>query len=340
MANRQQYRIGRRERSQRIPVLSVLVPLLLAVSHIIGGEKPDAPSPPQPARELVSDPHFQRGFILLSPTPGQKIVAGQLEPRSGLAEPVWELAQWSSKFPIDPATAIRETNRLVRWQNSAKSLLLATPGQPESDLTLAVNGTVEYGGRARQQGEPWVHLLVEQAFTNPPALAQLSSARLRLEARLLRSHRPETPEQTPALHAAQFQAFFTIQNLRPDSAGRGKFLWFGVPIYDSRHRIPIAHKSQDTAGSDMFIFTPGGETYTPESAHDGKWITIDKDLLPLMREALATAWQRGFLTESKNPGDYHITGVNLGWEVPGIYDVEMQVRNLSLKVVSISPLKE
>jgi hypothetical protein len=54
-----------------------------------------------------------------------------------------------------------------------------------------------------------------------------------------------------------------------------------------------------------------------------------------LREALETAWQRGFLTESKNLADYRISGMNIGWEVPGIFDVEMQLRKLSLKATVI-----
>ena len=52
----------------------------------------------------------------------------------------------------------------------------------------------------------------------------------------------------------------------------------------------------------------------------------------MIREALETAWARGFLTESRALADYRITSLNLGWEVPGIFDVAMQVRGLSLKV--------
>ena len=59
-----------------------------------------------------------------------------------------------------------------------------------------------------------------------------------------------------------------------------------------------------------------------------------------MREALETAWQGGFLTESKTPADYRISGMNLGWEVPGLFEVELQVRNLSLQVMPKALLKE
>ena len=109
-------------------------------------------------------------------------------------------------------------------------------------------------------------------------------------------------------------------------------LWFGVLIYDNRDRFPKAFKEQDFGGTAKFIFSPIGRTFTSKSAHDGKWMTIDKDLLPLMREALDTAWSRGFLKDSKQLSDYSIAAMNMGWELPGTFDVAMQIRHLSLTV--------
>ena len=40
--------------------------------------------------------------------------------------------------------------------------------------------------------------------------------------------------------------------------------------------------------------------------------------------------KHGLLKDSKDLADYHISGMKIGWEVPGLFDVEMQVRNLSL----------
>jgi len=51
-----------------------------------------------------------------------------------------------------------------------------------------------------------------------------------------------------------------------------------------------------------------------------------------MREALETAWAKGFLSGSKQLGDYAIGGMNMGWELPGTFDVELEIRNLSLKL--------
>lgn len=58
---------------------------------------------------------------------------------------------------------------------------------------------------------------------------------------------------------------------------------------------------------------------------------IDRDILPLMHEALKAAWVRGCLLESRNLTDYRLGSISIGWEVPGPLDVEMQVRGLSLE---------
>jgi hypothetical protein len=143
------------------------------------------------------------------------------------------------------------------------------------------------------------------------------------------------PGYTPKLHAAHFQIFFTLQNLDRRNPGYGQYLWFGVPLFDDRHPVPKAHIAKDSGKEDatgMFIFTPDGAEFSGRSAHDREWITIDKDLLPLMREGLKTAWERGFLQDSRSLADYRISGMNLGWEVPGIFDAAMQIRDLSLEV--------
>jgi hypothetical protein len=152
-----------------------------------------------------------------------------------------------------------------------------------------------------------------------------------VEARLTRSRNLHQGDYSPDTHAAQFQIFFTVQNRNRRSPGFGDLVWFGVPIYDNRDRFPKAFKARDFGGTAKFIFTPDGKTFTSQSAHDGAWVVIDKDLLPLMRDALATAWKRGFLKGSSDLSDYSIGGMNMGWELPGTFDVEMDIRRLSLR---------
>jgi hypothetical protein len=129
--------------------------------------------------------------------------------------------------------------------------------------------------------------------------------------------------------------FFTLQNHNKQSPGFGPYFWFGVPLYDDRNRLPKSHQAKDGGKEDatgMFIYTVAGSEFATQSLHDGGCVTIEKDLLPLMRAGLTTAWQRGFLADSQSFADYRISGMNLGWEVTGIFDVEIQLRDLSLKV--------
>jgi hypothetical protein len=286
-----------------------------------------------PGRELLRDPHFQRGFWLLAPEPGRRVSLGRL-PGPDTTEPVvWDLAQWSSRHPLSPDPPQRSAAGQWGFANRAKSVTLAPPGHEAADLILAVNAGAEYGAQPRAAGDPWVHLLVQQDLAEPPALAELASARFQVEARLRKAVKLPMTSYAPDLHAAQFQVFLSVQNLNRASAGYGQYLWFGIPLYDDRHRVAPAHKAQDMGGTQMFIFTPSGDTYTRESAHDYGWVRIDHDLLPLMRKGLAAAWQAGFLQDSRALTDYRIAALNLGWELPGAFDVEMQVRHLSLRVI-------
>ena len=282
--------------------------------------------------ELIRDPHFQHGFVLLAPEPGKRVPYGALAGFSKEEEPIWRLAQWSSKSPLESGPPQRLANGAIRFSNQAKSVTLGKPGSKDADISLAVHGGVEYGKRARKSGEPWVHLLLQQEIEHPPALTEIQSVQFHIEVRLKSSQKVDTSDYSPGLHAAQFQVFFSVQNRNRQSAGYGEYLWFGIPLYDDRHEFPLAHKTKDTGGTNMFIFTPAGETYTSQSAHAKEWITVEKDVLPLMREGLQLAWTRGFLQDSQSLADYRIAGMNIGWEVPGIFDVELQVRHLSLKV--------
>lgn len=297
---------------------------------------------PAAERELIRDPHFARGCILYQPKTGQHVEYGVIAGVAKGGKPAWGLAQWSSreKLPSDsPQTLL---SGALSYTNAAKAVTFGPSGTADADITLGVNGGNEYGGRVRTNGEPWVHLLVEQQFENPPALAALSRANFHIAARLKKFRRWDMPGYSPQLHAATLQVFFTLQNQNRNSAGYGRYLWFGVPIYDDRHRLPESYQAQDAGKADatgMFIYTVAGAEFTAQSLHDPEWVTIDKDLLPFMRESLKTAWQRGFLTDSQSLADYHITGMNLGWEVTGIFDVATQLRDLSLSVIEQPDVK-
>lgn len=285
-------------------------------------------------RELIGDNHFQQGFILWKTAPGQHVKYGQL-PGITNAPPVWGLSQWSSRFPLVADAGAKLADSAINWSNSAKSVTVGPPGSRWAGVSLALNTGVEYSPESRRAGEPWVHLLVEQELDPPVHLAELRATKLHIEARLLRSKRLPMSNYSSAVHAAQFQIYFTVQNRTSGSKGYGDLLWFGVAIYDDRDAFPREFAAQDFGGTAKFIVMPDWKKFSNVTTHDGKWVTVDKDLIPLMREALNTAWSRGFLKDSREFDDYYIGGVYMGWELPGSFDVAMQIRYLSLKAVAL-----
>lgn len=218
----------------------------------------------------------------------------------------------------------------------AKQVCLAAQGSAAADLSLGVNASVEYGSRARQSSaEPWVHLLVQQDFENPPLLAELASCRFHIEARLKHTWLHRTADYTPKRHAAQFIIYLTVANRNSKSPGYGQYCWFGIPVYDDRSRFVPAYQALDFGDTKMFIYAPASEVFARTSTHDGQWVTFAGDLLPLVREGLKAGWKAGFMSGSHELADYRLTGIFVGWEVPGIFDVEMQLRNLSLVAVAV-----
>lgn len=286
-------------------------------------------------RELIRDPHFRNGFVLLEPKLGQRVAYGEIAESAVAVKPVWELCQWSSRYPLAAARAPRSPEGSLCFSNAAKRVCFGDSGSARVDLSLGVNASVEYGSRARKTlAEPWVHLLVEQELAQPPALPDLTACQFQVEARLTHSKLFRTEDYTPALHAAQFIIYLTVANRNPQSPGHGQYFWFGIPLYDDRERIVPAYQAQDFGDTKMFIYTPSSEVFTKQSTHDGQWVTFAKDLLPLMRAGLAAGWQRGFMAGSRDEADYRITAIVIGWEVPGTFDVDLQLRNLSLRATA------
>lgn len=283
-------------------------------------------------RELVRDPHFQGGFYLLEPKPGKRVVYGELAGHNP-GRPIWDLAQWSSRFPLRPSDCFASAQGLV-WSNNAKSIKVGRLGGPDADLSLGVNAGTEYPQVRKSSNEAWVHLLVQQNIEDPTALAPLAACNFHLEARLKRSRLVSTNDYAPSLHAAQFLVYLTLANRNPQATGYQECFWFGIPVYDNRERVVSAYEAQDFGETKLFIFTPASDTFARQSTHDGEWVTFEKDLLPLMRQGLEHARAKGFLKGSIDLADYRPLGIFIGWEVPGRFEVELQIRNLSLRAVA------
>jgi hypothetical protein len=259
--------------------------------------------------------------------------AAILKPRAEGPEPSWRLAQWGTRHSLEKAKPVLQNDAVV-FENAAKRVTIGSPAA-ESDLTLEIRGSHEYGQGDRKRGEAWPHLLVDQRVTELIRLNKLHSLDLSIDARLASIKANRKGGYDRGLHSAQFQLFLVVRNVDRNSADFQNFIWFGVPLYDQRYDYPPGHQAKDGGKNDAtgkFIYSVPGRQTLPRSLRLGQWVRVRKDLLPMVQQALKTAVQRKFL-KSSDPEQFAIAAMNLGWELPGNFDATADVRNLDVRAV-------
>jgi hypothetical protein len=288
-------------------------------------------------QSLCLDTHFRRGFVLSYPD-SRKGAAAEAVLDLGESDnrPLWRLCQWGTKHSLAEARCIDHANGDISYGNQAKRVLVGAAGSGNRDLILEIRGSAEYGANARKYGESWPHLLIEQQVCKVYPLDGLAKLHLSLKVKLLYSENHMMKDAyDPGLHAAQFQMFLVVKNVNEQSKDYRDYYWFGVPFYDSRYDIPPSHKAKDGGKADAtgkFIYTIAGEQVNPEHLRENEWAEIEADLLPYVKAGLEEAVKRGHLTGS-NASDYAVTGMNMGWELPGTFDASMQIRDLGILAV-------
>lgn len=296
--------------------------------------------------QLLHDTRFRRGCDVLDGIPGSAAttdplhgdVIGCIGPIGATGLALWRAAQWYSRFNLAEAKAEKLGSGATRYFDGAKSVIFGDKDEQEADLILGVNGRTEFNDIAPSGAFAWPHLLVAQKLSEGPSIAEYESVPIGISYRLLHAEAHRGPGWSDQRHAAQFLLYLTIHNYNRSSVGFGDYLWFGVPMFDARRLLPRRFTAGDAGNANKqatgrFIYVPAGETYSKEPAINRRWITINHDVLPLIHEALETAWASGYLPGSRKAGDYYLGGLTLGWEVTGPWDVAMQVRDLSLSAI-------
>ena len=261
--------------------------------------------------------------------------------------PIWQFALGNSQSTLHLQTRETLPSGAIRWEDNYARMIIGPSGTPEADLTLGLWGYEQYNGSyyvpAAQQG--WVYHLAQQQISVPgvythgsPPISALARLDFSIFARLLSAEQNINIQAgyDPDHHAAQYLIYFSVQNQNqfqyPNNLGFGDYLWFGISVYDDRYPVLELTILQDLGGTERLIYNLGSAPFVSEGfTPGGPGMLFEGDLLPGIRDALTCAWESGFLTGSNELSDYRIGGMNIGWEVPGLNDVEMQVKDLSLR---------
>ncbi|GGC32080.1 hypothetical protein GCM10011386_25240 [Parapedobacter defluvii] len=298
-----------------------------------GVEKPTETTSQYDTLSLLGDRSFEQGLVRKradAPSPGTIQPFG-----TTTLAPIWEMAEWGTKYELEEGDKEIKNDGWVSYANDGKAIAFAKDGD-NIRVAMDVYASAEYES-PRQPNQAWPHLLIEQAFPEKPYVKDLEGLVLKFKGQLTKAEmKMNQGDFDPGLHTAQFQLFITVQDLNPNSAHYGDYLWFGIPFYDYRYEEIPLYAAQDVGKGDAtgkFIYSAGSADFMEGSFQSGNWITLEKDIYPLIVDALKLAKERGYLTGSFFE-DFQISGMNLGWEVPGTFDVGFQFNGFDLLAVT------
>jgi len=309
----------------KISFMQKLLYLFVICSIVVMfGESLFAEDTAEKTREVLTDVKYSQGFVLTGATHGAPFrveTVGQKD-----VKPVWRIPQWNSKGLLD---RVQVDDNAVVLSDDFKS---ATLDRKTGAINLTVHASKEYETPRTSPSQPWVHLLLEQSpFVKP--IKVVDAAAIWIEVDFELTEYTAHGRQDPSLHAAQLSWFFYLKNTNEQSKGFHDFVWFGLSMFDSRHEFVPDYAAQDFAmPNGSFIYSLGSKRYLDKPVAIGSRQTIRRDILNDIREAIETAHKRGFITNT-TVDDVVLDGTNIGWEIPGVYDVGATLYKLSVTVI-------
>lgn len=287
------------------------------------------------SKQLFADTVFSEGFTVVSQdTSNGTLPLGDFV-YSDSAEPRWMIAQWNSGGCLW-ANRI-EGDRFTLTDGVTKTV---TYNPDDRSVSMRLNAAAVYGGKPAGDGA-WPHLLLEQSLAgdysaadeNGKAFYRCDSDKLifALDVRISDFCDTLNPE---GINAVQYQAFVYLSGVDGD-----KFVWFGIPVFDSRGECET-YWSRDTAGSNNMIYTVStADTYgtklrslnpfgTPRVGQ--RWTRICVDLTPHIEKMIERANADNIFGKPVSAEDFYISGTNIGFEIHGNYDCRVDIKNYTL----------
>ena len=315
-------------------VLIVVLSLLMFV--MLGCEK-EIVTEPETQVELLNDNYFQNGFTI-SPADNEP----QPENRYPLdydltygnpdGEIMWLMAQFGNIYGLADAYALEgkeveftDGNYIIE-DYSKKVTVNPLTGR----LTFEVNTSLEYDD-PRKDKEGWPHLIIQQGLSRQITLQEVDSIMLTIDITMDKYINHMTEAQfNPNLHTAQYLMYIVVRSNAAMDAG--EFLWFGIPFFDARYKF-LPESGQIDAGTagntGKFIYQMPQDVYMPDGLPLNQEVNINIDLVPYFQRALNLAHVEGLMLNTEIT-DLYLTNMNIGFEIPGTYDIAITIENFSL----------
>jgi hypothetical protein len=336
------------------PAMPVISAVLL-LTGLPGCARPEGPLPteertaeatPEPTPEkryrtmqLFDDVDYKKGFTVIGQNTVKRgnIYLDPENPEGTGGKPSWMIAQWNSGPCLYRERVDSDFN--VITDGSIKTV---TFDPADRSVSLRLN-TIPYYNGAPGTTDKWPHLLLEQSPLDfdPSASSDKEkapfyscSADKMVVSLDIRMNSYEFV-YVDGVNAAQFLSYYYLKSKKGDD-----FVWFGVPLFDNRGETGI-YWAIDTAGSDRMIYSIASTDTYKNSPHslldkDGapivsdEWIHVEVDIRPHIEAVLERGLAEGVFKYAKTLDDLYVSGVNIGWETIGSFDIDVQIRNFGL----------
>ena len=293
---------------------------------------------------LFADPFLKNGVSVLKPDGS---VAGTISGVNATDEVAWVFPQWGSKYDIydyykrnffnggNAFTYVSGGQKINGVEVPAKIL---TVDSTVGSIYMELNAQVEYD-RPRQDGESWPHTLLSQNFGSDSELIHVSELEdlvMNMSYEITKFEDCMGSTADTNKHCAQLVWYITLQNRVPGHKDYGKYVWFGITLWDNRLSGAFfgGYAAEDAGKEDAthaFIYQPASSLVHPNGKCPvvNEYRTVDFHLLDAAKTAFNTAKERGYLGDTEWE-DLYIGGMNFGFEVTGTYNVAVQIDSVGV----------
>lgn len=291
---------------------------------------------------LFEDPFLLNGVKVLKPDGS---VSGTICGIDTGNEASWVFPQWGSKYDLydyedrtfynggKAFTYVSKGDTVNGKQIPGK--VLSIDGT-DGSIYMELNAQVEYDD-PRQNGESWPHTLLSQDFGGDLVhVADLEDLVMNMSYEIVKFEDCMGNQANSGLHCAQLVWYITLQNRTPGHEDYGKYVWFGITLWDNRisGAASDGYAAEDAGKDDAthaFIYQPSSAIVHPNGKcpRVNEYRTVDFHLLDVAREAFNTAKDRGYLGNTEWE-DLYIGSMNFGWEVTGTYNVAVDIDSVGV----------
>ena len=309
--------------------------------------------------EILADGNFDLGFNLYGPDSRYHALFPWAQLTFDSAEdPLWKLDTWGCfvnywsdtertfvedgktyTYPARPLAAKKNGN----YTEIANGTTTVSVDPDRGTIVMKQDASEEYGvtpaygdspriSSPRKNGEAWPHLLIEQYLVSNKAAGDFDEIVYSLEFSVDECENLTGEGYDSSLHAAQLQWYTTFKCAKQDSKFFNRYIWFGIPLFDSRtDRVTqsafLDGGKEDSTG--MLIYVTDAFDFVPEKIETGKRYRASVNMKPQIEQAFSAAQKKGLFTDCTLE-DMKFDTMNIGWELPGTFRVASTISGLSI----------